>query len=202
MVALRPIAYIPSGRYPLDMKSPPAPITPPPRGHAREALLRAAEALVREEGFAALSVERISARAGVSKGAFFHHFATRHAMVEALLVTAATDLEMRILARVEAGDRFTVALIEAFVYEARTDCAFIAGMISAVVLDRSVATQIVAMADIWTRRMFEDGLDESTALTVRSVLDGLVMLCLLHGPQPAPARELDLIRARVLALLP
>lgn len=175
---------------------------PPPRGHAREALLSAAEALVREEGFAALSVERISKRAGVSKGAFFHHFATRHAMVEELLVTAANGLEMRIQARLEAGDRFTVALIEAFVYEARTDCAFIAGMISAVVLDRSVATQVVAMADAWTRRMVEDGLDESTALAVRSVLDGLVMLCLLHGSQPAPARELDLIRARVLALLP
>lgn len=183
------------------MSTPRRAVPPPPRGHAREALLRAAEALVREEGFAALSVERVAARAGVSKGAFFHHFATRHAMVEALLTAAATDLETNILARVEAGDRFTVALIEAFVHEARTDCAFIAGMVSAVVLDRSVAAQVVAMADAWTRRMVEDGLDESTALAIRSVLDGMVLLCLLHAPQPAPAREIELIRQRVLALL-
>jgi hypothetical protein len=57
-------------------------------------------------------------------------------------------------------------------------------MVSAVVLDRSVATQVVAMADAWTRRMVEDGLDESTALAIRSVLDGMVLLCLLHAPQP------------------
>jgi hypothetical protein len=70
-----------------------------------------------------------------------------------------------------------------------------------VVLDRSVATQVECMADAWTRRMVDAGIDEGTALTVRSVLDGLVLLCLLHAPQPAPARELDLIRTRVLALL-
>jgi AcrR family transcriptional regulator len=183
------------------MPAPRALAVPPPRGQAREALLRAAEALIREEGFAALSVERVAARAGVSKGAFFHHFATRQAMVEALLVAAASDLESRVQARVESGERFPVALVEAFVHEARTDCAFIAAMISAVVLDRSVATQVECMADAWTRRMVDDGIDEATALTVRSVLDGLVLLCLLHAPQPAPARELDLIRMRVLALL-
>lgn len=184
------------------MPAPRAPIASPPRGQAREALLRAAEALIRDEGFAALSVERVAARAGVSKGAFFHHFATRQAMVEALLVAAAGDLDSRVQARVDAGERFPVALVEAFVHEARTDCAFIAAMISAVVLDRSVATQVACMADAWTRRMTDDGVDEATALTIRSVLDGLVLLCLLHAPQPAPGRELDLIRSRVLALLP
>lgn len=175
---------------------------PPPRGQAREALLRAAEALIREDGFAALSVERVAARAGVSKGAFFHHFATRQAMVEALLVAAAAEVDAGIEARVAAGERFPVALVEAIVHEARTDCAFLAAMMSAVVLDRSVATQVAGIVDAWTRRMVDDGVDEATALTVRSVLDGLVLLCLLHAPQPAPARELDLIRTRVLALLP
>lgn len=184
------------------MPAPRAPIAPPPRGQARDALLRAAEALIREDGFAALSVERVAARAGVSKGAFFHHFATRQAMVEALLVAAACDLESRVQARVDAGECFTVALVEAFVHEARTDCAFIAAMMSAVVLDRAVGTQVARMADAWTRRMTDDGVDEATALTIRSVLDGLVLLCLLHAPQPAPARELDLIRGRVLAMLP
>lgn len=183
------------------MPAPRASAPPPPRGQAREALLRAAEALVREDGFAALSVERVAARAGVSKGAFFHHFATRQAMVEALLMACANDVDARIAARVDAGERFSVALVETFVHEARTDCAFIAAMLSAVVLDRGVATQVAAVADAWTRRMIDDGVDEATALTVRSVLDGMVLLCLLHAPQPAPAREIDLIRTRVLALL-
>lgn len=176
-------------------------VVPPPRGRAREALLAAAEALIREDGFASLSVERVAARAGVSKGAFFHHFATRQAMIAALLECAANDFNARIDERVRSGERFATAYVDVFLHEARTDCAFLAAMTSAVVLDRSVAAQVEGLVGAWTQRMVDDGIDEATALVVRSVLDGIVMLCLLHAPQPAPARELDLIRTRVLALL-
>lgn len=179
----------------------PHPTVPPPRGHAREALLAAAESLIREQGFASLSVDRVAARAGVSKGAFFHHFATRQAMVEALLDALAAEFDAGLDARVAAGDRFAVALVDVLIGEAERDCAFLAAMLSAVVLDRSVAATVNARIDGWTRRMVDDGTDEATALVVRSVLDGIVLLCLLHAPQPAPARELHLIRERVLALL-
>lgn len=67
-----------------------------PKGNAREKLIAAAIATVRFKGFAATSVDEICAAAGVTKGAFFHHFATK----EALAVAAAgawTDIaEQRI----------------------------------------------------------------------------------------------------------
>jgi TetR/AcrR family transcriptional repressor of nem operon len=66
------------------------------KASAREKLIAAAIATVRYKGFSATSVDEICAGAGVTKGAFFHHFASK----EALAVAAAgawTDIaEQRI----------------------------------------------------------------------------------------------------------
>lgn len=56
-----------------------------PSGGARSKLLDAAIAIIREKGYAATSVDELCTRAGVTKGAFFHHFPTK----DSLAVTAA-----------------------------------------------------------------------------------------------------------------
>ncbi len=67
-----------------------------PTRNARDKLIDAAHATVRYKGFSATSVDEICVAAGVTKGAFFHHFASK----EALAVAAAgawTDIaEQRI----------------------------------------------------------------------------------------------------------
>ena len=45
--------------------------------NARDKLLEAGVRLVREQGYAATSVEQLCQLAGVTKGAFFHHFASK-----------------------------------------------------------------------------------------------------------------------------
>lgn len=57
----------------------------PDRGDARSRLLQAARDVIRMRGFAATSVDELCRAAGVSKGAFFHHFQSK----EALAVAAA-----------------------------------------------------------------------------------------------------------------
>ena len=47
---------------------------------AREKLLDAAISLVRENGFSATTVDDLCRSAGVTKGAFFHHFTTKEAL--------------------------------------------------------------------------------------------------------------------------
>lgn len=52
----------------------------PERGDARTRLLEAARDIVRQKGFAATSVDDLCQAAGVTKGAFFHHFRTKEAL--------------------------------------------------------------------------------------------------------------------------
>jgi TetR/AcrR family transcriptional regulator, transcriptional repressor for nem operon len=51
----------------------------------RTAILDAAEALTLERGFAGAPVDRIIGDAGVTKGAFFHHFASKQDLADALI---------------------------------------------------------------------------------------------------------------------
>lgn len=53
---------------------------PSVRPSARLKLIDAAHMLVRKNGYAATSVDEICAAAAVSKGAFFHHFASKEAL--------------------------------------------------------------------------------------------------------------------------
>jgi len=86
--------------------------------HAREtheALLAAARSIFAAKGYGATSLEDIVARTRLTKGAFYHHFDSKAALLEAVY----TDMERELLAEVtraataatgEAWDRLVVAL--------------------------------------------------------------------------------------------
>ncbi len=65
----------------------------PAQPGARVRLLDAAVALIRAQGFAATSVDQLCKAAGVTKGAFFHHFPSKEALGIAVAQhwTAMTD---------------------------------------------------------------------------------------------------------------
>jgi TetR/AcrR family transcriptional repressor of nem operon len=81
--AVRPFNLddIPTGWYVSDMN--PRPSEPSPRGGARSKLLDAAVSIIREKGYAATSVDDLCAGAGVTKGAFFHHFPSKDSLAVA-----------------------------------------------------------------------------------------------------------------------
>ena len=58
----------------------------PERGDARTRLLEAARDVIRTKGFAATSVDDLCKAAGVTKGAFFHHFESKEALAVAAAV--------------------------------------------------------------------------------------------------------------------
>src|SRR5580692_5446769 len=59
-------------------------ITPQsPKAGGRQKLLDAAVALIRERGYSSTSVDELCSHAGVTKGAFFHHFKSKDALAVA-----------------------------------------------------------------------------------------------------------------------
>lgn len=68
------------------------------RPDAREKLLDAALSVIRSRGYAAARVDDICTAAGVTKGAFFHHFESKEAMA-----VAAADYWSRITGALFAG---------------------------------------------------------------------------------------------------
>ena len=54
-----------------------------PKTSARDKLLAAALSLIREKGYSSTSVDELCAQAGVTKGAFFHHFESKNALAVA-----------------------------------------------------------------------------------------------------------------------
>ncbi len=54
-----------------------------PKAGARQKLLEAALLLIREKGYSSTSVDELCAQAGVTKGAFFHHFKSKDALAVA-----------------------------------------------------------------------------------------------------------------------
>jgi TetR/AcrR family transcriptional regulator, transcriptional repressor for nem operon len=53
---------------------------PSAKPSARDGLIAAAHALVRRQGWSGTSVDQLCTAAGVTKGAFFHHFASKEAL--------------------------------------------------------------------------------------------------------------------------
>lgn len=63
----------------------------------RDRLLEAATDLFAEEGYDAVGVEKLRARAGVSNGSFFHLFAAKDELAAELLVACVTDYQAAII---------------------------------------------------------------------------------------------------------
>lgn len=75
------------------------------------ALLQAAEHLFATHGYNAVSVETICREAGVSKGAFYHHFPSKQAVFMTLLQRWLARLEERLLAERRAHPHVAQALL-------------------------------------------------------------------------------------------
>jgi AcrR family transcriptional regulator len=84
----------------------------------RRAILAAARQAFARDGYAATSLDAIVARARLTKGALYHHFASKAAVLEAVYVAMEEDLAVQIRAAVLAVDGTAwdrmVAAVDAF----------------------------------------------------------------------------------------
>ena len=76
----------------------------------RERLLHAATELFADEGYDAVGVERLRARAGVSNGSFFHLFAAKEDLAAELLVACVIDYQGAIVRALSRCDDATTGV--------------------------------------------------------------------------------------------
>lgn len=85
----------------------------PADSRSTERILAAAEALFAEQGYDAVSMNAIAARAGVSKANVFHHFSSKNALYLAVLQAACKESCER-LEHLESGEGSFVERLSAF----------------------------------------------------------------------------------------
>jgi AcrR family transcriptional regulator len=144
----------------------------------RNALLDAAERVLLRGGLGSLSVQAVVAEAGVSKGAFFHHFPTRDALLGALVdrlseqvfseVATATTRTGRAPLRARIDLTFDMP-----VEGRRRLRALILAVIEAVQSRPAVAKNAVRANARELRQALQGGISEGAALAVQLALDGL-----------------------------
>jgi TetR/AcrR family transcriptional repressor of nem operon len=189
---------------------------PLPKTGARQKLLAAALSLVREKGYSSTSVDELCAHAGVTKGAFFHHFPSKDALAVAaanhwstitgaLFETAPYHKHSEPLDRVLGYLDFRRALLKGEIAEftcfvgtmvqevygtnpeIRAACeACISGHAAKVEADIAEAMKRYRIRAAWTA--------ESLALHTQAVLQGAFILAKARGGAAIAAASIDHLR--------
>jgi TetR/AcrR family transcriptional repressor of nem operon len=189
---------------------------------ARTKLLDAAVAVIRAKGYAATSVDELCAAAGVTKGAFFHHFKSKDdlgvaaagywsEMADALFAAAPYHQHADPLDRVLGYIDYRKAILQGTVpeftcligtmvqeaYEThpaiRDACArSITGHAAKIEADLAEAMRQHRIAADWTAR--------SLALHMQAVLQGAFILAKATGGAAAAAQSIDHLRRYVAQL--
>ena len=167
----------------------------------RDRILQAATDVIKQEGVSSLTLDKVAARAGVSKGGFLYHFGSKDALIVGLLnqVMGVLDHELNVLADgIDARQgAFALAYLD-YVREptkAATDTAV--SILAAAAVDDDLLDSTRATFRRWQDRLcHDDGLDEVGALLARIVGDGLWLID-LFGLAPPTGEE----RSKVIDLV-
>jgi TetR/AcrR family transcriptional repressor of nem operon len=194
----------------------------PERGDARTRLLEAARDVIRAKGFAATSVDDLCTAAGVTKGAFFHHFESKESLGVAAAAhwaeTTSTFFEnapyhrhddplARLLGYVEfrksiiEGDlaEFT-GLVGTMTQEAYGSHPAIRDACAASIFGHAATLEPDIEAAMKTRRIKADWTPASLARHTQAVLQGAFILAKATGDRAVAIESVDHLK-RYLTLL-
>lgn len=172
----------------------------------RDRLLDSAEAVLTEHGSHGLTLAAVAAHAGVSKGGLLYHYASKDALITALIERLIANFDELVASfRMERPGWYTRAYVEATfaVFAARDEDATPRRWAAACAAATDpVLREPFARAQ---RRWMSEGLDEEPdpdlAQLVRLAADGLWEAAELDPSLLGPER-MKALRERLLALLP
>lgn len=168
----------------------------------RAKLLAAATAVIRRDGAANLTLDRVAEEARVSKGGLQYHFGSKDQLIEAMLdqtlSNAGANLEERAAPMNNVAGAFTKAYLDYMrePYEGTAEADIASSILAAAALDDRLLGLSQSRFQRWQERILDDGVGESYALLARVVSDGLWLID-MFGLAPLDHRQ----RAGVIDLL-
>jgi AcrR family transcriptional regulator len=175
-------------------------------------LLEAAAQLFGDQGYAAVSTDHVAARAGVTKGALYHHFSDKAALFRAVFVRTQGDLAA-VVSAAAAGEgtgwERLLAGVDAFVGECvRPSVGRIVVFDGPAVLGRDQARlieddQVGAMLTAALARLQTEGELSEGDPVVRSrlLLGALCEAAVIVAGSPNPERARASVRPELVAML-
>jgi AcrR family transcriptional regulator len=172
-----------------------------PRPARRDQLLAAAERIVQRDGVGRLTLDAVAAEAGTSKGGLLYHFASREALITAMVERHAASFSASLGATMAADPkppgRWTRAYLRTSVPpEDPGEDAAATSLLAAMASNPALADPLREQYAAWREQIAEDGLPEADAMIVALAADGLWMADLLGFAAPTGER-----RARIIARL-
>ena len=167
----------------------------------REAVLRAAERVVDEEGVSGMTLEAVAREAGVSKGGLLYHYPSKEALIGGMirrLIEGFGEALGRELGRERGGGggRWSRAYARASFAEDRWYLQVNAGLLAAVAEDTRLLDPLRRGYEDGQRWAERDGIDPAVATVVRLAADGLFFAEMFGFAPPEGA-----LRERVLEAL-
>lgn len=188
----------------------------------RTRLLDAAERLVIDNGYAATSVDQVIAAAGSSKGAFFHHFASKADLAEQLVtryaeqdVASLHDGLAAIAHLTDPGERL-VEFVRHFedrgeeIMSAQSNCLYVSVLTERQLAGPESAGAIVGAVVAWREEivtLLSEALGETDhdldalADHVFATFEGAFILCRVTGDTGHMRRQLAALRVLVDSLV-
>jgi len=163
----------------------------------RATILDAAGQVVRDDGVTNLTLDRVAAAAGISKGGLLYHFGTKQELVLALLAHTLETADDQLNLLADSNDRKPGSFAQAYLDYVSTgqhESGAATGVFAAAALDDGDLAPARAMFAKWQERLVNnDGLDETTALLARVVGDGLWLIDLFGLAPPTTEQRAALL---------
>lgn len=175
--------------------------TPIARNSHREGLLDAAEAIVTEQSVGELTLERVAARAGVTKGGLIYHFKTKEALLQALVERTLTQIEARYQdSAARKGQTFAallIAMIDDVFDMSREEKTLMSNLLAAVSSYPKQLGPVQQMYERVSADLTRSPENAGLALMISCALDGVLFLELL-GLKNFSAQEREQMRSALI----
>lgn len=156
------------------------------RPSKREALLRAAAAIVRRDGTDALTLDAVAEESGLSKGGLLYHFDSKEALVKGLVEAMVDGFDASLSTDDASAGAFSRAYLRATAHTDEESLALSSALLAAAAIAPDSVELLRERYRHWNKRLRDDGIDEVVAMLVRLAADGLWLADLLGLEPPKP----------------